>query len=379
MSLVLKSNKIATASLGNINGIRGTQDWFLFADFENQEYTKKVNSERIGLGLLDVLNCTSNHDLGVQPITVDHYGNESIITARNQIRTMSENGRFGVLVESSRQNYFRNSIAPETQVITLAASSPILVWCEGLGSIVVSGSSIETKVVTATSPQVFVPTVTSGNIDITCTVSGTLKHAQVERVGGFTSKSSKIKSTHAGQTGSTTRNPDQVSLKSNLLSELLSGVIGGITIVMQSIPYGLLDEARSTVPEIKLTLKDSTGATTFIGANRLPTQISPRLLGYDSLNTSVLGIAGDRFDYIKVNPALVHAVAISNQLAKISLNGNGILQGTVTTSLNIANIDFLGGSVTPNQQGSNSILTKLAIYKRVLNDTELKQIAQSWV
>ena len=378
MSLVLKSNKVATASLGNINGIRGTQDWFLFADFENQEYVKKVSGNRVELDLLDVLNCTSNHNLATQPITVDRYGNESIITVPNQIRTMREDGRFGVLVEASRSNHFRNTASPETQVITLAGASPIAVSCTGSGSVVVSGASIETKVVTEKAPQVFISSVTSGNIDITCTISGTLSHVQVERVGGFTNQSTKITSTHAGQTGSTTRQPDFVKLKAGLLNELLSGA-SGITVVMQSIPIGLVKEARASVPESKLTVRDSTGASTFVGANRLPDQLSARLLSYDASNISTLSVGGDRFEYTLDQKAIVHAAVLTNKAAKVSINGQGILSGVTSTSMNLAEIDFLGGSVTPNQQGSGSILAKLAIYKRALSDAEIRQISQSWM
>lgn len=378
MSLVLKSNKVATASLGNINGIRGTQDWFLFADFENQEYVKKVSGNRVKLDLLDVLNCTSAHDLATQPITVDSYGNESIITVPNQIRTMREDGRFGVLVEASRSNNFRNSKAPATQVITLAGSSPIIVSCTGPGSVVVSGASIETKVVTEKAPQVFISSVTSGNIDITCTISGTLSHVQVERVGGFTNQSTKITSMHGGQTGSTTRQSDYVKLKAGLLNELLSGA-SGITVVMQSIPIGLVKEARASVFEAKLTVRDSTGASTFFGANRLPDQLSARLLSYDASNISTLGVSGDRFEYTLGQKAIVHAAVLTNNAAKVSINGHGILSGVTSTSMNLAEIDFLGGSVIPNHQGSGSILTKFAIYKRALSDAEIAQISKSWL
>lgn len=378
MSLVLKSNKVATASLGNINGIRGTQDWFLFADFENQEYVKKVSGNRVKLDLLDVLNCTSAHDLATQPITVDSYGNESIITVPNQIRTMREDGRFGVLVEASRSNHFRNSKAPATQVITLAGSSPIIVSCTGSGSVVVSGVSIETKVVTEKAPQVFISSVTSGNIDITCTISGTLSHVQVERVGGFTNQSTKITSTHEGQTGSTTRRSDFVKLKAGLLNELLSGA-SCITVVMQSIPIGLVKEARASAPEAKLTVRDSTGASTFVGANRLPDQLSARLLSCDASNISTLGVSGDRFEYTLDQKAIVHAAVLTNNAAKVSINGHGILSGVTSTSMNLAEIDFLGGSVIPNQQGSGSILTKLAIYKQALSDAEITEISKSWL
>ena len=47
MATVFKSDKVATASMGNINGIKGPQDFALFLDFENGIYESKVHC-RIG-------------------------------------------------------------------------------------------------------------------------------------------------------------------------------------------------------------------------------------------------------------------------------------------------------------------------------------------
>ena len=69
MTLVLKSDKKATASLGNINGINGSQDWAMFFDFENEIYaTKKSGLLKQDYKLEDVVEATRS-SLGGSPIT----------------------------------------------------------------------------------------------------------------------------------------------------------------------------------------------------------------------------------------------------------------------------------------------------------------------
>ena len=41
MTVIIKSDKKATVSMGNVNGINGPQDWAMFLDFENELYATK--------------------------------------------------------------------------------------------------------------------------------------------------------------------------------------------------------------------------------------------------------------------------------------------------------------------------------------------------
>lgn len=381
MSLVLKSNSIATKSLGNINGIKGKQDWLLFADFENQQYVKKTKAGgvREEIDLLSTVQCTSTHNLATEPLTIDRIGNKRVITKPDEVRKWMENGRYGVLIEASRTNSFPLSSAPTNQAITIPASSPIIVWCEGTGSVTVSGNEIDTKIVTANNPQVFIPTVNTGSIIINCNISGSLSHVQVERAAGFTSKTSKIKSIHNSGNGSTTRNADIVTLHPNLLSEIINNAVGGITVVIQTIPVGLLPEARQTVPETRLRIQDSSGNKTFAGVNRLSDRISPRIINYDASNNLIIGTSGGQIAYSSNNPAITQALCISQNFEKIHMNGTVSVEGATSSSLDITEIALLGGYNNPVQQGGNAIVTKLAIYGRILSDQELQEISASWL
>lgn len=149
MSLVLKSNKLATNYLGNINGILGKQDWVAFFDFENGQYSKKINGVKTLLTESQVLSSTSNKNLATKPMTQDRSGNKSQVLTTNKIRWWGANNRYGLLVEKEQANWFANSSAPVSQVISnITAGSTLVASCIGSGSLVITGSGIETVVVT---------------------------------------------------------------------------------------------------------------------------------------------------------------------------------------------------------------------------------------
>ena len=103
----------------------------------------------------------------------------------------------GWVVEESRTNLFLNSAAPVTQSITTTAQD-YTIWVEGTGSVTVSGTA--TGVATEGSPL----TVTATAGTMTCTVAGSLSHAQVE-AGGFAT-------TYIETAGAVvTRNADKIS------------------------------------------------------------------------------------------------------------------------------------------------------------------------
>mgnify|MGYP003587978637 CR=1 FL=1 len=134
MTLILKSDKKATASLGHINGIKGSQDWAMFFDFENEIYaTKKSGLLKQDYKLTDVVEA-SRANLNGAPISISKDVVEKVITSTTEIRTaLLKNGRFGLLAEDINQNFFINSNAPANQSITLPTSSvKIVASCEFL-------------------------------------------------------------------------------------------------------------------------------------------------------------------------------------------------------------------------------------------------------
>lgn len=376
MSLILKSNQAATKSLGNINGIKGKQDWLLFSDFENQQYTKKVNGVRTDLVLSDVVTCNSAHNLATKPQTIDKFGNVSTITKQNQLRTWLESNRFGVLVEAPRQNHFPLSSAPVSRTLTIAATAPIVISVEGTGSLTVSGNEIATKVITENTPAVIVPTVSTGNINIVCTVAGSLTHAQVERVSGTTCKTSKITSTHTGNSGSTNREADVVILNSNLLSEIVANSASAITVVVQTVRLGLLAEARASTPESSLLLRDNAGHKTFLNINRANSgDFSTRVGNYDNANAVMNLTSGILASNDNV---LTQAIKIENGKTYAGLNGTSLLESATQTTENLDLIQLLPSSTAPIVQGGYAIITKLAIFGYALTNEEIKKVSESW-
>ena len=183
MATVFKSDKVATASMGNINGIKGPQDFALFLDFENGIYESKSNNTvNRNYSLTDVLEVTRSN-LSGEPISVSKLGIEKKIASTTELRTMLlANGRFGVLQEDIRQNLFLNSAAPVTQTISVpAGSGKIIVSCVGTGSIVVTGDVAETgSTVTQSTTKAFTKNATGVATNLTLTLSGSLSHVQVE-------------------------------------------------------------------------------------------------------------------------------------------------------------------------------------------------------
>ena len=157
MTLVLKSDKKATVSLGNINGIKGPQDWAIFFDFENEHYaTKQAGVLKQDYKLADVVEATRLSVAG-SPITISKNGIEKAVTSTTEIRTaLLKNGRFGLLVEDVSQNFFINSNTPASQSITLPTSSvKIVASCEGSGSLTITGDIVDAPfTVTADTPKV---------------------------------------------------------------------------------------------------------------------------------------------------------------------------------------------------------------------------------
>ena len=139
MTLILKSDKKATSSLGNINGINGVQDWSMFLDFENEIYaTKSGGVTTTNYALTDVVEA-SRANLTGAPISISKSAVESQISSTTAIRTaLLKNGRFGLLTEDLNTNYFLNSATPGNQTATLPASLlKIIASCEGTGSLTI--------------------------------------------------------------------------------------------------------------------------------------------------------------------------------------------------------------------------------------------------
>lgn len=377
MSLVLKSNKLATNYLGNINGILGKQDWVAFFDFENGEYSKKINGVKTLLTESQVLSSTSNKNLATKPMTQDRLGNKSQVLTTDQIRWWGTNNRYGLLVENEQTNWFANSSAPVSQVISnLAAGSTLVASCIGSGSLVITGSGIETVVVTESSPATIKPQAQSAAITLNVEVVGSLSHVQVVRCAGFATVHSPITTTASKPSSGS----DLVEINQPLLSEIIN-TNQPVTVLVQSIPMFMTQDDRAQFNELRAVIETDTLVAGF-GINKTASgPISPRMVSiFKADSTYQSSGSGNIQDYI-LNEPMTYAIQVGDFGVVTSINGGSLFKASNATGLNkVKRIRLAPLLVSPVvQQGGNCIFTKLAIYNRLLSDAEILQISKSWL
>lgn len=377
MSTVIKSNKVATNYLGNINGIIGKQDWVAFLDFENGEYLKNIGGIKTTLSEDQVLTCTSNKTLATKPMTQDRVGNKSYISAANQLRWWRVNGRFGLLTETEQTNWFANSANPVSQTISnITAGSTLVASCIGSGSIVISGSNIETVVVTEQSPATLKPQAQGAAITIDVQVVGTLTHAQIVRCAGFACVHSPITTTNSKPSSGS----DLVEINQLLLSEIINKN-QPVTVLVQTVPMFMTEDSRTMYNELRAVI-ETDSIVAGIGINKTSAkQISNRLVSnLKSDATTQFSGSGDLQSY-SLNSPITQAIQFGDFGVIISANGEKLFKASIATGLNKLNRVQLASALTTPviQQGGNCIFTKLAIFNRLLTDTEILAISKSWI
>ena len=378
MTVIIKSDKKATASLGNVNGIKGPQDWSMFFDFENEIYSTKTGGVlKQNYALSDVVEAT-RQNLNGAPISINKSGVERAITSNAEIRTaLLKNGRFGVLAEDVNENFFLNSSAPASQSISLAAAATrIVVSCEGSGSITVSGDVVGAgAVVTKDTPRVFDRISASAVCNLNLVVSGSLTHAQVELATGSQTGTSKIKTGSA----SVIRPRELVKVKQSLLNSIIQNK-SAITVLVQTIDYNPVvnPTMNSTVRfglESGQSLKLMRGAGILANLN-----LNDYVLQYiDATSTSSAQIQAGVFSASNRFSVFNQATALNDGSVLSAFNG---VQGNPLSIVNpfpVADIVFGFGYSSPiARNGLRGIVTKLIVYDRVLTQAEITELTRSW-
>lgn len=375
MSLVLKSNKLATNYLGNINGIKGEQDWVAFLDFENGEYVRKVAGVKSELELSQVLVSNSTKVASSRPMTMDKYGNKSYLEQMNSLRWWGALDRFGLLVEDSQTNWFKYSNAPATQVIeNIPAGSQMIISCIGTGSLLVTGTDITPTVVTEGAPFV-VPGVGTVRA-ISVEVVGTLTHVQAIRYAGIASLATPVTTPGAGAVSS---GQDKVELSPTFLAELIN-TSNPITIVVQTLPTAKIVDPRSTYNESRLLL-ETNQHNIVMGITTNQQGVSPRLVASNKADsTYVTSSSGPVVNYEDSGAILTQVLQITASGIVTCLNGKSLHKPSSSGNLNnITKLHLGAGLSSPVQQSGNCIFTKMAIYNRSFTDNELMELSKSWL
>ncbi|WP_457970649.1 hypothetical protein [Acinetobacter calcoaceticus] len=372
MSLVLKSNNVATASLGNVNGLP-SQDYALFLDFEGGQYYKKVAGSRVSLTESEVLTCTSQKNLPSQPMTMDRVGSRKVITTQ-QPRFWGSRGRYGLLIEAEQNNWFLNSAAPVTQTISnIPVGSTLVASCIGSGSIMISGAGINPITVTENSPQTITPPHQASVVNLNVTVVGSLSHVQIVRVSGIPTLHTPITS------GGSVRPSgfDNIEINQALLAEVLSG--GDKTILFQTVgvDYTFTDVATNETRIYAETDSHVVG----VSLNKKIDSVGMRLASYTKAGeVQADPVVVNNKAYVQ-NDAITQAIVLKASGFSGATNGGSLLTSTGATNLQLIKRLLLGTHVSSPVifSGSNCIFTKVAIFNKALTDSEVQEYSESWI
>lgn len=379
MSVVIKSDKKATASLGNINGIKGPSDWSIFLDFENEVYsTKSAGVLKKDYALTDVVEA-SRINLSGSPISISRSGIEKAITSTTEIRTaLLKNGRFGVLSEDTNENFFLNSSAPVSQTIVMsAAATKIIVSCEGAGSITVNGDVVGAgAVVTKDTPRIFDRVSSTAVCNLSLVVNGALTHAQVELATGANTASSKIKTTAV----TATRAREIVKVKNSLFASIIQNK-SAFTVLVQTVDFNpVINPSNYAINRLGLENLGSSVKILKMGglSNNLYHGYTMQYI--DSTATNNTAVLKDAFSASSRFYSYSQAVAINNGGIRAAFNG--IAEGalSVANPFLAENITFGSGYPSPiGRNGLRGIVTKLVVYDRVLTQEEITELTKSWI
>ena len=379
MTLILKSDKKATASLGNINGIKGPQDWAMFFDFENEHYaTKQAGVLKQDYKLADVVEAT-RASLAGSPITISKNGIEKAVTSTTEIRTaLLKNGRFGLLTEDLNTNFFLNSNAPANQSITLPTSTvKIVASCEGSGSLTITGDIVGAPfTVTADTPKVMERLSTTAPCNLNITVNGNLNHAQIELATGIQTATSKVK------TGATavTRDREFVKVKKSLFDSIITNK-SALTVLIQTIDYNPVVNHVGMSHCQRLTLISGSDLKIMrvggIHPNLQLLSFSSHYIGstISSTQQTLAGAWTSQGRFVARNQA---CTLDGNTLRSAS---DGVAENTlgINNPFTVDEIGFGYGYNSPiGVNGLRGIVTKLVVYDRVLTQDEITNLTKSW-
>lgn len=384
MTLILQSNKVATRSLGNIDGIVGPRDFTLFSDFSLGRHRLATPAGRVDKGFSEIFDFSRNSEA-------------TFINSRGELMSagvgsprlehnIPQLGVRGLLLEKGRVNSFMNATAPATQTIALVngATYAVVFSVVGSGSLTVTGDITQTY--GKTTPDGTALTITedtpgsaflsvaagqTGNINVQ--VNGSLSFVQVERTDRPWTPSSRIISS------SRERDDDKLSVKSAVLASLLSAS-GDFTVAMHVVnSYGAAykpDGSNQMETRPVFQVLDSGGdhlalANRVSGSGSRTSTVRTYMGGSELSLTSVSGQPEAR--------AWTAVLGRGGNAMFAAVNGF-INSGSTNVSPSFRPDKLLLGNFESwtTRGGLFGVVTKLVVYPRMLSSDEIRLLSTSW-
>lgn len=377
MTLILKSDQIASNSIGNIYGINGELDFQVMLDFNRGLYRYKdagVLKETTLSGAISLTRASKAEYKDRSGVAKTAQANEP------RIHYMSDLGISGLLIEDTRTNLFLNPNTPVTQTIQIPNTGTVQALAlkvEGTGSATMSGDITNLSRASATEgkPQGALPISGPSTINVTVTITGNVTRCQLERTPSSTGgnyASSFIPADIAS------RAADRV-----LLSDLLAAKLATAkTIVCQFVYQERLVKGFAEAVGI-LSLEDKNNvkggvfltralATTSGDATQKTAVVNPGSTSIAKQN------AMPSVDSRKVTSVVAFSHGGLNTIQAVNGSAKEVPGDSLSIDFNKMTIG--GGDVFSSATGAaGGILTRLAIYDRKLTAEEISRISTSWL
>lgn len=383
MTLILQSNKIATRSLGNVDGIIGPRDFSLFSDFSMNRHFLNTQAGRVERSFVDLYEFSRASPAEY----IDAAGNPATVASGvpRLFHNIPGTGTRGLLIESARINSFKNPTVPVSQAIPLVNGSTtcVVVSMRGPGSLRVSGDITRThgsfvpdgSSITVTEGEpgyAFIAAAYGETGNVRVVISGSPSFVQVEQAERPWTPSSRIVGT--------TRSADQLAISRSILDSVLSP-LGDFTIAMHVVDsYASAHNASSAgIVEARPVFQASSADGSHVA-------MAARSNSAGVKTTTVRTFMGGEeknLDSIAGMPTSRGWTAVMSRGGNTAYGGiGGSLSAGTDTVLNQFKPDELLLGQSPawaSRSGLFGVLTKLVVYPRLLSPAEIKELSLSWM
>lgn len=374
MSLLIKSDKIASSHLGNIYGISGAFDYTTILDFERGVYkTRNENGLLESIALDDAVSVTLDRE-SLYYTKEGHWLSAPPNTPR--IHYIASANRSGILIEPFAQNLFVNSDAPATQTINASGfADNFALVVSGSGSATISGAvSGLTASGEASDGANAYGKFESGSV--TVTVTGSPSRVQLlrypaagrayQRTPIITGGSSVI---HAG---------DIAEMNPTLFNNSLKSGEGTIVAQVTLLDFDSSSSDPRGAPGV-MTVHDS-GFSGRLSRLFISGSEAARVFNYLPASPSVSGEAGIP---LKDTSARTFTVAMSYNEGLLKVSHNNQQASVDTAGMGDAVRCIFGAMLNNNPSivtrfALNGVVNKVAFFDRELASSEFLALSNSW-
>lgn len=385
MTLILQSNKTATRSLGNVDGIIGPRDFSLFSDFSMNRHFLNTQAGRVERSFMDLYSFSRASPAEY----IDELGNPASVGSGvpRLFHNIPGTGTRGLLMEIGGFNSFKNPTAPVTQTIPLNNVNPYCIAFSvyGPGSLTITGDITDTYgqftatgmtlIATEGNPAyAFVAAEFNAPGNINVKVNGSPTFVQVERVRRPWAPSSRI-------TGDN-RAADQLSISPSVLDSVISPS-GDFTIAMHVVNN--YTNAYKGAGEVS-GLLEARPIAQAVGAGGDHLALAARITNIGVKDSALRAYMEGTERSLSVAAGVPVGRGWTAVLARGGQSAFGAVDGvsapgvqTVLPLFKPSKLHLGWAESWVQNAGLSGVVTKVVVYPRFLSPAEIKALSSSWM